>query len=184
MKQIFMLTLSFLLLLACDTGSTVNPDNVPLNILQSGEWTLKNVFLGDAIDGPCSWEANGYKTMTFNFKNEKTNSNAEGTEFIANGQSSVNQFYTSYKVLSFDKSTNRGKIKMGGVGGTKIGGPTPLIECESRYYGLISSSQDFEIIQENNDTILHLGNLKSIGSQPSRDGGTYLIFKLQKKSDK
>lgn len=143
----------------------------------TGNWKLKSVFLGDVIDTPCSWEAPEHKDMTLNITSEKVENDPKS--FVLNGQSSVNQFFGSYSILSFDAATKKGTIKMGAIGGTKMAGPENLMNCEFRYYSLLGDATEFQLVEGENGPVLHLGHLKK-DNTPSRDGGTYLIFEKGK----
>jgi heat shock protein HslJ len=149
----------------------------PNETVIQGEWVLKNVFFGDAIDTPCNWEAGDkVQEMTLNITTEKAN---ESDMYLLNGQSAVNRFFGSYSITSFDTKTQIGTIKMGGISGTKMAGPTELMNCEYRYYTLMGDAVDFRITTDGTTQQLHLGRLKK-DDAPSRDGGTYLIFERKK----
>ncbi len=173
----FALILAFAQMLRFD-GCTTS-DTVSASAQQDvvGEWVLQRVFLGDVVDTPCGWEAPEHREMTLKITRDAVN-NDPGT-YVLNGQSSVNQFFGSYAVKSFDKAKQRGTIRMGAVGGTKMAGPEPLMRCEYRYYSLLEQSEEFLFVEDEGKVFLHLGIFKK-DNTPSRDGGTYLIFEKKK----
>lgn len=141
----------------------------------AGEWKLTGVFLGDAIDTPCGYATKLDKTMTINFSKESAGT-SDPTQLSLSGKSAVNSFFASYTLSGFDSKIGRGKIKITSVGGTKMAGSKELMDCESRYYDFVGSSESYEIETDGSKKILKLGRLKEPNSAPSRDGGTYLIF--------
>ena len=164
--------------LKIDSCTTVEAESLKADAASlSGEWVLKSVFLGDVIDTPCGWEAKDPKQMTLNITTTAVENDSKS--FILNGQSAVNQFFGSYAIQSFDKTTKRGTIKMGAIGGTKMAGPEAMMNCETRYYTLLGDAVDFQLVEGENGPVLHLGRLKK-DNTPSRDGGTYLIFEKGK----
>ncbi|KPM48800.1 META domain-containing protein [Jiulongibacter sediminis] len=142
-------------------------DNVTANKLNDieGEWVLQKVFLSDAYDSPCGWEAGDHESITLNIS-------SEGGKFSFNGNSAVNSYFGSFEVLSFDSESNNGTLKVGPIGSTKKAGSEPLMNCESRYFSYLETAGDIGLFEENE---LRIGNFKTPDSHP-RDGGTYLIF--------
>lgn len=141
-----------------------------------GEWIIKNVFLGDAIDTPCGYAVTNAPTLTMNFSTEKE-SGSDNLTF--SGRSAVNQYFGAYKVTDFDSSTGIGTIEIGTIGSTKMAGPAELMDCEQRFFAFLKQSTDFKVQTIDGVTTLHLGILKK-DTAPSRDGGTYLILEKAK----
>jgi heat shock protein HslJ len=131
-----------------------------------GDWLLDSVFLSDAIDSPCGWEAGQHEPLTFEVTKE-------GESYSFSGNSAVNAFFGSLEILSFDEASRAGQLKVGPIGSTKKAGPPELMNCEQRYLGFMEGANDFSITDAGE---LHLGNFRKPDSHP-RDGGTYLIFK-------
>ncbi len=143
------------------------------NTQLEGEWILKNVFLGDAVDTPCGWEAGEHRDITINFTSGKSESNPELKSF--NGQSAVNQFFGNYQITTYDNTTQTGTIKTSTLGSTKMAGPPELMQCETRLFDFLTNALDFGFEEIEGKSILKLGNFRKPDSHP-RDGGTYLIF--------
>lgn len=170
MKKIAALFITLLTFTAmqCEKKTTIQPgDDL------SGEWTVENVFLGDVIDTPCGYEVKDSPKLTINFEDEKK---AGEEAFRFSGKSAVNQFFGTYKITSFDKTTGVGTVEMGAIGSTKMAGPEPLMQCENRYFSLLEDVADFSIAKENGQHVLRIGRFKK-DDKPSRDGGTFLILK-------
>lgn len=140
-------------------------ETVSINKLNDieGEWVLQKVFLSDAYDSPCGWEAGDHEPITLNI-------DSEGGKFSFNGNSAVNSYFGSFEVLTFE--AENGTMKVGPIGSTKKAGPEPLMNCESRYFSYLETAGDIGLFEENE---LHIGNFRNQDSHP-RDGGTYLIF--------
>jgi heat shock protein HslJ len=130
-----------------------------------GKWVLKGVFLGDALDGPCGYDAKEYQDITLEIVENPT----EKDEFKISGRAAVNQYFGGMKISSFEN--NKGKIDILQLGSTKMAGPEPLMACELRFFNLLNEANDLCL----KDGKLQIGQLKNTTS-PSRDGGTYLIF--------
>ncbi len=139
----------------------------------SGTWVLKNVFLSDAYDSPCGWEAGEHADITLNLTTEKTEE-ADDT-YRLSGKSAVNQYFGTYQIISFDKETKIGKIKISTLGSTKMAGPEPLMRCETRLFDFLVNATDIAVDDEKK---LRIGNFRKPDSHP-RDGGTYLIYEKQ-----
>ncbi len=137
----------------------------------TGEWFIREVFLGDVIDTPCGYEAVNAPKFTINF----TESADAENRFSFSGVAAVNNFFGNYQVTAFDKSSGVGTIAFGQIGMTKMAGPPELMACESRFFDLLNRSTDFSITTENGKEILRLGVFKK-DDKPSRDGGTFFIM--------
>lgn len=163
------IAISFILTFFVDMCST---ETISSEASLQGEWVIKNVFLGDAIDTPCGYEVTNAPTLTINFSADKQE-NSDKLRF--NGSSAVNSYFGGYKVLSYDSKTGIGTLEMGAIGSTKMAGPAELMQCEQRIFDFLQQAKDFEISTENGKTSLHLGIINR-SETPSRDGGTYLIL--------
>jgi heat shock protein HslJ len=130
-----------------------------------GNWVLKNVFLSDAIDTPCGWEAGEHNALTMNVTKD-------GDSYSFSGKSAVNNYFGTFSILSYNETTRTGKIKSGPIGSTKMAGPAPLMNCEQRFFNQLETAIDFSI-EENG--VLKIGTFRNENSHP-RDGGYYLIF--------
>ncbi|MCR9062742.1 MAG: META domain-containing protein [Cytophagales bacterium] len=130
-----------------------------------GEWTLSKVFLSDAYDSPCGWEAGEHKPLTLILSKK-------GDSYEFNGQSAVNTYFGSLKVLKFQIGDQTGKVEVGLIGATKMAGPEPLMNCETRFFNFLESANHFSL---NDDGTLSIGNFRTAESHP-RDGGSYLVF--------
>jgi heat shock protein HslJ len=129
-----------------------------------GSWALANVFLGDVVDGPCAWNQND-KPRGINIKFE-----LKDAKLVFDGRSVINQYGGTYEIT--DK-----QLKIKELITTEMAGSKEFMECEARYYRLLSEAKDFRIEQEGNTKYLSLGNFPPAGSPPSRGGGgTYLRF--------
>lgn len=159
-KLLFIIS-SFLMtqLNSCEKTDIALKDNL------EGEWVLKNVFLSDAIDSPCGWEAGEHSPLTLNI-------NLKDDKYAISGNSAVNSYFGSFELLSYDSENNTGKIESGAIGSTKKAGPEALMNCESRFLGQLERATDFAF--DDNDK-LRIGNFRDENSHP-RDGGYYLIF--------
>ena len=151
-------------MIGCETTSVESTGKL------SGEYVLKGVFLSDALDSPCGWEAGEHKDITINFTNDAAEANTGYMQL--SGISAVNHFFGTYKIKSFDGSTGTGTIEVSTLGSTKMAGPPLLMQCETRFFDYLSGAKDFSV---ENDGTLKLGNFRKPDSHP-RDGGTYLIF--------
>lgn len=149
---------------ACETT------NVEKGGSLSGQYILKGVFLSDAVDSPCGWEAGSHQDITIDFS-EKTTEDNSGFRQLS-GKSAVNQFFGSYNIKSFDTSSGVGTIEISALGSTKMAGPPLLMQCETRFFDFLAGAKDFGIEE---DGTLKVGNFRKPDSHP-RDGGTYLIF--------
>jgi heat shock protein HslJ len=135
----------------------------------TGEWTLKNVFLSDAYDSPCGWEAGEHEPLTMNvvYKDEK---------YAISGKSAVNSYFGSFEILTYNQDTKIGTVKTGAIGSTKMAGPPLLMNCEQRFLDQLQNATDFGF-DENGE--LRVGNFRNENSHP-RDGGYYLVFERSK----
>jgi hypothetical protein len=144
------------------SGAGASSDNA-----LEGTWTLKNVLMGDAMDMPCGFGSEGkVRDMNITFTSDKTS----GGAMKLSGQSSVNTFFAEYNIESFDTSSKVGKIKMGAIGSTKIGGDSILMACENRYFSFLQNAVKFTINSDNNNKIEVLQMSYSISGVP---GGVF-----------
>lgn len=159
-KLLFIIS-SFLMtqLNSCEKTDIALKDNL------EGEWVLKNVFLSDAIDSPCGWEAGEHSPLTLNI-------NLKDDKYAISGNSAVNSYFGSFELLSYDSENNTGKIESGAIGSTKKAGPEALMNCETRFLTQLDTATDFAF-DDNGE--LRIGNFRDENSHP-RDGGYYLIF--------
>lgn len=168
MTKLLIIIASFQMLIVNSCSKTevaaINTDSY------EGNWVLKNVFLGDVVDTPCSYEVKEHRDLTLTISKEKESANLQ-----LNGQSAVNTFFGNIKIESIDATSNIASIKVDPLGSTKIGGPANLMQCETRYYSLMSEAIEMRI---END-MLYMGRFKK-DPTPSRDGGTFLIFERKK----
>lgn len=102
-----------------------------------GKWKLTNYADGKKITSD----------VTLEIKNE---TDASGN-FIINGKSSVN-FYFSTCSIDFNQKT----MTFYGVGSTKISGPTADITFETNYYQLLAKVERYEFKKNNTELILYL----------------------------
>lgn len=151
-------------MIGCETTNVESANKL------SGEFVLKGVFLSDATDSPCGWEAGEHKDITINFTADAAEIGSGFSQL--SGTSAVNHFFGNYKILSFDSSTGIGTIEVSTLGSTKMAGPPLLMQCETRFFDMLHGAKDFSI---ENDGTLKVGNFRKPDSHP-RDGGTYLIF--------
>ncbi len=110
----------------------------------AGTWILRSVLMGDAMDVPCGFFNEG-KVHEMNVVfHPQTVSNE--VKLQVTGQSSVNQFMGTYTILSFDRATQIGKIKMGPLVVTKMAASNPdFMECEKRYLSYLEHAADFKL---------------------------------------
>lgn len=165
-----MKTIAIILILMSILALQCEKADLSANPKLAGEWVVKEVFLGDAIDTPCGYANTSSPELTIKFSADK---NADGT-YSFSGKSAVNQYFGSYEVTSFEGSINVGTIKLGPIGSTKMAGPQPLMDCEMRFFTLLEQSSDFSVLNENGKDVLRIGRFKK-DPTPSRDGGTFLI---------
>lgn len=151
--------LFFLQMSSCDKTDITAVSNL------EGNWLLKNVFLSDAIDTPCGWEAGEHEPINFDVKKESDN-------YSFGGNSVVNAYFGNLKVLSYDKDTKTGKLEISNLGSTKKAGPPLLMNCETRFFNQLQTAIDFGFDEEG---LLKIGTFRNENSHP-RDGGYYLIF--------
>ncbi len=170
------LSFAFLLLymISCDDKKPSNIEDESVNTVLAGKWVARSLFLSDANTGVCH-QNKTERDLTIEFAQDKDNP----AQHKINGNAPVNDYFSSLEIISFDKETGIGKIKVGGVGGTKRAGPSELMECESFYYNFLSESTGFQI-DPDEPNFLKLGRIKEPGSAPSRDGGTYYYFEKVK----
>lgn len=145
--------------------SSCETSNIDAQSEITGNWVLKNVFLSDAIDTPCGWEAGEHEPLTLNITRD-------GDSYSFSGKSAVNNYFGTFSILSYNETTRTGKIKSGPIGSTKMAGPAPLMNCEQRFFNQLETAIDFSI-DENG--VLKIGTFRNENSHP-RDGGYYLIF--------
>lgn len=136
--------LVMLILISCATPKQITNKKTeiqPPNPLQ-GTWVLKNILTGDILDAPCGFANEGkVDEMNINFTNQ---AQTENDLKQLNGQSSVNSFTATYKIISYNKKKQTGKISISPIMSTKMGAIEPFfMECEKRYFNLLQSTQDF-----------------------------------------
>lgn len=155
-----------------DSDAVPNTNSGSLSNLK-GTWTLKYVFLSDAIDQPCS-SSKIPQGITLNITDELVE-NSTNT-YVINGQSAVNSYFGGINIVSFDEKSQTGKANITQLGSTKMAGPEDLMNCELRYFTLLNATKDFKVFKDTDGMYyLHIGDFKQ-DIQPSRDGGLYLIF--------
>lgn len=130
-----------------------------------GKWKLIEIFKGDVVDRPC-----GINTLTRNITLEfTTNPSGMGNLLSLNGQSTVNEYFGNYEADS------KGVIKIITLGGTKRGGSSEMMQCETNYYALLKTSEAYKIVQVGNNPVkitLQLGVFRN----GQKDGGSFLIY--------
>lgn len=165
------LTIAFLLVIQMYMASCSKSAEMPISGLE-GTWVLKNVFLSDALDGPCS--SPNYQTeITLKFSIDSTD--AEKPVYRISGKSAVNSYFGSFEIAEFDTENDSGIIKFSPIGSTKMAGPEELMRCESRYFSYFKEETDFSFDFESPKPILRIGTFRKPDSHP-RDGGYFLIF--------
>lgn len=157
--------LPLLLALKCET------DDVEAGNKLSGEWLVREVFLGDMIDTPCGFEVTDAPQLIIEFS--KNSDDGKWLKF--SGQSAINSFFGTYQITSFDETTGVGQISFGAIASTKKGGSEELMACENRFFDLLNRTSDFSITIQNGKEVLNIGVFKK-DDQPSRDGGTFFIL--------
>lgn len=174
MKTILVFVLSLLSITMCES----EPETDLYSKILTNTWVLKNHFLGDAIDTPCGYATQNTRDLNLTITKTEENKSILG-DYKINGLSAINSYFGSIEITSFNTETKRGNVKIGTIGSTKMGGSQELMDCENRYFGMLNQSEEFQIIENEGKTMLHLGIFKKDNS-PSRDGGTYMIFELKK----
>jgi heat shock protein HslJ len=154
-----------LLAMQCKTTETAPKSKL------TGEWAVREVFLGDAIDTPCGYDAKDAPQLTINFSGT---ADEEG-QFSCTGKSAVNSFFGTYKIISLDELNGQGTMKFGPIGSTKMAGTEELMACEGRFFSILERTTDFSISSEEGKDVLRIGAFKK-DDEPSRDGGTFLIM--------
>ena len=180
MKRFFVLLLAAFAVGSCkkDTVAVVS-DTILSNQLE-GTWVLKRILMGDMVDMPCGFANEGkIQPMTITFTTEKE---ANTSKMKLNGQSSVNQFFGSYVVDSFNEATGTGKIQLGALGSTKMASSADLMNCENRYFSMLSESVDFKLELVNGKVQLEMGVKHPInGSSPQPAEGLDNLLYFEKK---
>jgi hypothetical protein len=169
-----MKTISFLFILlymiSCDDKKPANVEDTSGGYPLEGKWKAVSLFLGDASTGVCHQEKLD-REVTVEFIALESNP----VQYRMAGQAMVNDYFAGYQLISFDKTTGIGKIKVDGVGGTKRAGRPEMMECELNYYNFLAEATGFQIdpVEPN---ILKIGRIKPPSEAPSRDGGTYYVY--------
>lgn len=163
---------------ACETSDKVEQaaKTTSVNNL-AGTWVLKSILLGDMMDLPCGVKNEGkIEPITLTFSTTKDETGA----MTLNGRSSVNTYFSAYSLVSFDEATQIGKIKIAAIGSTKMASTPDLMQCESRYFSMLSEAVDFQLSTVSGKTQLELGVLanQKIAS-PLGGKGNLLIFEKQ-----
>lgn len=131
------------LIVGCTNTKSIIKETIYLNPIE-GTWVLKNVLMGDAMDKPCGFSNEGEKkemNLTFTAENSFT-----GDKKKLYGQSSVNDFFGWYTILSFNKKSKTGKIQFFSLNSTKMASiETAFMDCENRYFSFLEKSEDFKI---------------------------------------
>lgn len=154
MKRFFVLLFATIAISSCKEN-TVAVESVILPNQLEGTWVLTRVLMGDMVDMPCGFANEGkVQPMTITFTTEKV---ANTSTMKLSGQSSVNQFFGSYVVNSFNETTGTGRIKMGALGSTNMASSADLMDCESRYFSMLSKSVDFKLELVNGKLQLEMG---------------------------
>lgn len=91
------------------------------------------------------------KKITYDVILEIKNETDATGNFIINGKSSVN-FYFSTCSIDFNRKT----MTFYGVGSTKISGPTADITFETNYYQLLAKTERYELTNDNTELKLYL----------------------------
>ena len=64
-----------------------------------------------------------------------------GKDGRLSGSGGINRYFGAYKA-----DAGKGKLEIGGIGSTKMGGPPELMKQESKYFGQLQSAARFEIV--------------------------------------
>lgn len=143
------LVISFCML-SCTEFSIGKKNNADQSIVAAaektleGKWTLKYIQNGDAIMAHCGDLGDDtFKEATIIFTNEKIGSN----EYLGfSGESTVNSFRGRYKLNSFDKTKNMGKLTLENpIVSTKIGGDATSLTCEKNQFEILTKSTEFTL---------------------------------------
>jgi hypothetical protein len=168
MKKLIFVFLNFMIFLgltfACSKKDlAVNQDLTAINTPDLlGKWICKNwIFGGDAYGQPCYPNA-ATRELTVEFSKE-ISTVGDGKGFVISGQSSVNLFYASYKIISFDEKKGSGKIQISNLSGTKIAGTPEMNDCEKRYYEMMQLSTVFTITKDSSGKISMLTLAREMG---------------------
>ncbi|SOE20924.1 META domain-containing protein [Spirosomataceae bacterium TFI 002] len=153
----------FTYLSSCEENKLENQESI------EGTWIFKEFFLGDAIMLGCGWEAKDVRSMTL--KIEK-----DGDQLKISGSAPVNNYFGNFDLLSFDKTTSQGKVKVGPIGSTKMAGPEPVMQCETMFLQMLQEAGDIGFSDSGE---LQIGRFRTAESNP-RDGGTYMVFEKAK----
>lgn len=150
-----------------DDGCVTPPSDA---VALQGNWKLTNVKMGDIAGSPCLGGSIP-RAVTINFTAESAPKPDEG--LIFRGQSVVNEYAGSYKVLTFDTEKQVGTIKMSEISTTKKAGTAEEMQCESLYYSLLKNSDRFVFVQNNGKMQLLLGIAQTL---PGGVWTTYMTF--------
>ena len=161
-SSIILLCSIFLTTYSCKKEEVISKTNTSL----IGKWKLTGVFLSDALDSPCSSGTTPNRDVTIEFTN---NSSGVGNALSLNGQSTVNLYFANYE------ANTDGTIKITSLGSTKVAGTPEMMQCESRLFTLLQTSEGYKVVQVDTNPakiILQLGIFRT----GTRDAGTYLVF--------
>jgi hypothetical protein len=174
MKRFFVLLFVTFAMGSCKKDTVVVASEAVLPNQLEGTWVLKRVLMGDMVDMPCGFVNEGkIQPMTLTFTTEKE---GDASQMKLHGQSSVNRFFGSYTLTSFNKATGTGKIKLGALGSTKMASSSDLMDCESRYFSMLSESVDFKIESVNGIVQLEMGVKHPITGSVSQGLDNLLYF--------
>ena len=160
-SSIILLCSIFLTAYSCKKEEVISKTNTSL----IGKWKLTGVFLSDALDSPCSGNTPS-RDITIEFTNKPS---GVGNSLSLNGQSTVNLYFANYE------ANTDGAIKITTLGSTKIAGTPEMMQCESRLFTLLQTSEGYKVVQVDTNPakiILQLGIFRT----GTIDAGTYLVF--------
>jgi heat shock protein HslJ len=140
------------------------------NTILNGKWVAKSLFLSDATTGVCHQDKPD-QPITIEF----TVAESFPEQYKIQGTGSINSYFSDYQVLSYDKTTGIGKLKIGSIGASKKGGSPEMMQCEQSYFSFLTESTGFQL--DNNS--LKIGRIKEPSSTPTRDGGHYYYFERE-----
>lgn len=168
MKKLIFSFLNFIIFLgltiACSKEDlAINTESAIINTPDLlGRWTCRNwIFGGDAFGQPC-YPNTTTRDLTVEFSKE-ISTVGDGKGFVLSGQSSVNVFFASYKVISFDEKKGSGKIQISDLSGSKIAGTPAMNDCERKYYEMMKLSTVFTITKDSSGKLLTLVLAREIG---------------------
>ena len=131
MKRILFFDFLTTLFSSCDTGELAS---TPSEL--EGVWVFKAYQRAENMH---EWQdcTDGTKEVTLVLIRK-------GKGFEVSGQSVINMYSSSAEV-SYSSGTRSGTIKFGSVGGTKMGGPENLMNCERIYYQYLENVSGIKI---------------------------------------